>query len=270
MPRIELRAATLHVHDEGAGEVLLMLHGFPLDHTMWRHQIAKFRNQFRVIAPDLRGFGASTIESISAKTGIEMVDYAEDVRQVLDQMEISRPVILAGFSMGGYVALQFLAQYADRVRAVVMVDTRAVGDTPATQVSRFNMAENVEGWGAGHVAGLMLPKLVSPKTAESHPEVVAEVEAMISRTSPVAIAAAQRGMAHRPDMTPLLGRLQMPTLCLVGSADEITPPEAMQDMADAMPNASVTVIEGAGHMSPMENPTQFNKALGQFLDGLTQ
>src|SRR5690606_4734874 len=114
----------------------------------------------------------------------------------------------------GYVALQFLSQRADRVRALVLYDTKATADPPAIQESRYNMAENVEGWGAGHVAQLMLPKLVAPSTFEERPEVVAEIEAIIGRTNPVAIAAAQRGMAHRPDSTPLLTRLGIPTLCL--------------------------------------------------------
>jgi pimeloyl-ACP methyl ester carboxylesterase len=146
-----------------------------------------------------------------------------------------------------------------------MVDTRAVADTPAMQESRFNMAENVEGWGSGHVAELMLPKLVGRSTIENHPEVVVEIESIISRTNPVAIAAAQRGMAHRPDTTPVLARIEIPTLCLVGAEDVITPPEAVQTMANAMPNASLTVIEAAGHMCPMENPSAFNEALGEFL-----
>lgn len=266
MPQIEVRAATLHVHQEGEGEVLLLLHGFPLDHTMWRRQIAEFRGQFRVVSPDLRGFGASTIESIAAKTGVEMADYAHDIVEMLDQLEITEPVNLVGFSMGGYVALQFLLEHSNRVRTLTLVDTRAVADTPPMQEARFSMAENVEGWGAGHVAQLMLPRLVGGSTIENHPEVAVEIESIIGRTNPVAIAAAQRGMAHRTDMSPLLARLEIPTLCLVGEEDAITPPEAMQSMANAMPNATLMVIKGAGHMSPMENPADFNRSLGEFLE----
>lgn len=247
---------------------MLLLHGFPLDHTMWRQQFAAFRDRFHIVAPDLRGFGSSTIDAISAKTGIEMVDYADDVRQVLDRLEIRRPIILVGFSMGGYVALQFMAKYAQQVRALIMVDSRANADKPAMQEARFNMAENVEGWGAGHVAELILPKLVARSTIEKHPEVVVEIESIISRTNPIAIAAAQRGMAHRPDMSPMLSRLETPTLCLVGSEDVITPPEEMQGMANAMPNASTSVIRDAGHMSPMENPDEFNMAMEGFLERL--
>ena len=154
MSQIDLRSATLHVHEEGEGEVLLLLHGFPLDHTMWRRQIAEFRGQMRVVSPDLRGFGTSTIEAISAKTGIEMADYATDVGQLLDQLEITRPVVRVGFSIGGYVALQFVAKHPDRVRALVMADTRALSYTPAMQEARFNMAGKVEGWGFVHSTNL--------------------------------------------------------------------------------------------------------------------
>lgn len=266
MPQFELHTTSLHVLDEGTGPVVLLLHGFPLDHTMWRRQIGALREAgYRVVAPDLRGFGSSTIEAICAKTGVDMADYASDLRQALDHMGIDQPLVMAGFSMGGYVAYQFLAQWPERVRALVLCDTRAEADAPAMQESRYTMAENVEGWGARHVAELMLPKLVASITVEEHPEVVAEVEAIISRTNPVAIAAAQRGMAHRPDSTSLLPRLAMPTLCLVGESDAITTPDSVHQMAAAMPNASVTVIERAGHTSPTENPEAVNKALLEFL-----
>jgi 3-oxoadipate enol-lactonase len=269
MPQIELHATTLHVLDEGAGPVVLLLHGFPLDHRMWRHQVTALKQGgYRVVAPDLRGFGTSTIEAICAKTGVEMASYADDVRQMLDQMRIVEPVVLAGFSMGGYVALQFVSQWVDRVRALILCDTKATADAPAIQESRYNMAENVEGWGAGHVAQLMLPKLISSSTPEEHPEVVAELEAIIGRTNPVAIAAAQRGMAHRADSSPLLSRLEIPTLCLVGADDTITPPQVVHDMAGALPNASVVTIEHAGHVSPMENPERVNQAILAFLESL--
>lgn len=265
MPDVQLHSVAIHVHDEGTGPVVVLLHGFPLDHTMWRQQISALSASYRVIAPDLRGFGSSTIEPIAAKTGISMDQYAEDVGQVLDQLGVAEPVVLVGFSMGGYVAFRLLATQGERIRALVLCDTRAVADTPQGREGRYNMAENVEGWGSGHVASLMLPKLVASSTQENHPEVVAEVEAIIGRTNPVAIAAAQRGMAHREDSTPLVGKIAIPTLCLVGADDAITSPDDMHSLAEAIPDGEFVEVPDAGHLSPMENPQVINDVLMRFL-----
>lgn len=257
--------AQLHAIDQGSGPVVLLVHGFPMDHTMWRLQVESLAESFRVIAPDLRGFGQSPIESIAAKTGVAMADYADDLARLLDKLGVEEPVTLVGFSMGGYIGWQFYRRHRQRLRALVQCDTKAAADTPQAQETRFKMAEHVEGWGAAHVASLMVPKLLAAATLQGNSKLVEEVNGMISRTDPVAIAAAQRGMAHRHDSTPLLETLDLPVLYIVGQEDQISTPAEMQSMADATPHSRLTQVPHAGHLSPLENPTAVTTAIQEFL-----
>ena len=191
-----------------------------------------------------------------------MEQYADDLAELLDALGINEPIVLVGFSMGGYIAWQFVRKYADRLRALVQCDTRAVADTDEARAGRIKMAENVAEWGSGRVAEMMGPKLFSPAARSKRSrELMAEVRRVVESTSPAAIAAAQRGMAARPDMTGLLPQIRVPTLVIVGDADAISPPAEMQSIAAAIPNAEFVVIPDAGHMTTMENPAAVNDAL---------
>jgi 3-oxoadipate enol-lactonase len=258
----------LHAIDQGNGETLVLLHGFPLDHTMWRFQTEALSQRYRVIVPDLRGFGHTHIEPIAAKTGVPLVDYADDVAAMLDEKKIAGPVTFVGFSMGGYILWKLYQRHRNRVRAMVMCDTRAAADTPQAQETRFKMAENVEGWGSAQVAHLMTGKLFGPATLAGSSKLVEEIVSVIGRTDPVAIAAAQRGMAHRGDSTSLLPNIDVPVLYVVGVDDVMSTPGEMKLMAEATPGSKFVEIPDAGHMSPMENPAAVNRAIDEFVEGL--
>jgi pimeloyl-ACP methyl ester carboxylesterase len=265
MPRIALSTAELSYVDRGAGVPVLLVHGFPLDHTMWSAQIDALAGQCRVIAPDLRGFGESSLRFGKPDLAISMEEYADDLNELLDELEIREPVVLAGFSMGGYIAWQFLRKFAGRVRALIQCDTKAAADTDETRAGRIKMAENVAEWGSGRVAEMMGPKLFAPSTFETKPHLVAAVRHVVETTKPAAIAAAQRGMAERPDMTSFLPKISVPTLVLCGAQDAISPPAEMKSIAAAIPNATYVEIVGAGHMTTMEGPEAVNAALKDFL-----
>ena len=244
---------------------MLLVHGFPLDHSMWNAQIEALAPHARVIAPDLRGFGESPLGEIDVERGLSMEQYADDLAELLDALTIVEPVTLVGFSMGGYVAWQFLQKYRARVRALVQCDTRAGVDTEEARAGRLKMAENVAEWGSGRVAEMMLPKLLAPQTIEKSPEVVRAVREVIERMPPAGIAAAQRGMAVRKDVTGMLPQIDVPTLVLVGEHDAISPPREMELIAKAIPKSEFVVIPGAGHMTTIENPQAVNDALVRFI-----
>jgi pimeloyl-ACP methyl ester carboxylesterase len=250
--------------DRGAGMPVVLVHGFPLDHSMWNAQIDALSQRARVIAPDLRGFGQSPLGVADPDRGISMEQYADDIAALLDAIKITEPVVLIGLSMGGYVGWQFARKYPRRLRALAQLDTRAVADTEEARALRIKMADNVAEWGSGRVAEMMGPKLLAPKWFESRPDIVAAVRAMVERTPPAAIAAAQRGMASRPDMTSFLPQIKLPTLILVGDADVISPPKEMQAIAAAIPGAEFVVVPGSGHMTTMEQPETVNSALNNF------
>jgi pimeloyl-ACP methyl ester carboxylesterase len=265
MNRAAISTIELAYIDRGTGPPVLLVHGFPLDHTMWSAQIDAIAARSRVIAPDLRGFGQSTLGSADPRAGVSMEQYADDLAELLDILEITEPIVLAGFSMGGYIAWQFVRKYAARLRGLIQCDTRAVADTEEARAGRLKMADHVAEWGSARVAEMMGPKLLAPRTFEQQPAVVAAVRQVVERTSPAAIAAAQRGMAARPDMTGLLPAIKVPTLIVVGAEDAISPPAEMKSISAAIPNAQFVEIPDAGHMTTMENASAVNTAMTQFL-----
>jgi len=268
MQRVRIPAGELAHLDRGAGAPVLLIHGFPLDHTMWDAQIDALANTARVIAPDLRGFGESPRGDVDSNQGISMEQFADDLVALLDAIGITEPIVLVGMSMGGYIAWQFIGRYPERVRALVQLDTRAIADDEETRAGRLKMAHNVAEWGSGRVAEMMGPRLFSPRAFETKPGLVAAVRRVVEATSPATIAAAQRGMASRPDVTGMLSSISVRTLVIVGDQDVISPPAEMEAIAQAIPNSEFVVIPNSGHMTTMEQPEIVNEALREFITSL--
>ncbi len=251
--------------DEGPGPVVVLLHGFPLSRAMWDEQLAGIGSIYRVIAPDLRGFGESPVPE-----GVYTMDaMADDVVELLETLEIMGPVVIGGLSMGGYIALSLAVRYPTRVRGLILMDTRAGADTPEAAEGREATARAV--LAADSTAALsatMLPRLFSKMSLEQRPERVEPMKAVIERTAPIGVAGALRGMAIRPDRRGDLAKIAVPTLVIVGADDTITPPAEAQAMAEAIPNARLEVIPDAAHMAPYENHAAANAAILQFLQSL--
>ena len=252
----------LYFEERGSGPPLLLVHGFPLDHHMWAGQLAGLDDAFRVIAPDLRGFGRS---SLGSEERIPMEQFADDLAELLDALGIDEPITFAGLSMGGYVGWQFWRRHPERLHRLVMCDTRAVPDAPEMRQNRLETAARVLREGAGVVADTMLGKLFATATRDGQPELLQATHAVMSGTSPRAIAAALRGMADRADATPWLGQIQVPTLLVCGHEDEISRVDEMRGIAQAMPRAELVVVAEAGHMAPLEQPAAVNTAIRRFL-----
>ena len=251
----------LHVVEYGRGMPIVLVHGFPLDHSMWNAQIAALGQQSRAIAPDLRGFGASEVTPGT----VTMEQMADDVAALLDALDVQEPVVLVGLSMGGYVAFQFRRRHAQRLRALVLCDTRAVADTPEAVAGRLKMVEQVLSVGTQPVAEAMLPKLFGPQTLANDQETVEAARSTILATSAEGVAAALRGMAARPDVTADLPQIAVPTLVIVGQDDAISTVDEMRGIAKAVSEAEFVVIPRSGHMTPLESPLAFNEAIEQFL-----
>lgn len=257
MKKVHVGREWFTTRDEGQGPVLLLVHGFPLNHSMWNRQIEWFSKSLRVVAPDLRGFGASP-EAGETST---MEQFAQDLVGLLEALKIEGPIVYCGLSMGGYIGWRFARDYPDRVRALIQCDTRALADSPDAAAGRRKLADQTLSQGPGPIADAMLPKLA----AGEHAAVMAELRRMIMATSSKGIAAALRGMASRPDMTDFLPKITAPTLTLVGERDVISTPAETRGIAAAIPGAKYVEIPGAGHMTPMENPTAFNREVEIFL-----
>jgi len=246
--------------DSGSGRPVVLIHGYPFNRSLWNEQIAALSNNYRVIAPDLRGFGESDASDGSAT----MNRMAQDVALLLDHLGIARATI-AGLSMGGYVALAFYKQFASRVRALILADTRSQADTEEAKQNRAQQADKALSEGMAGIADAMLPKLLTPETVSKRPEIVKRVRDMMLKTKPEGAAAALRGMAERDDLTPLLPKISIPTLILVGAEDAITPVADSEKMNQAIAGSRLVVLENAGHVSNLERTDQFNEALLNFL-----
>lgn len=267
MPRINIGEVELNVADVGEGPAIVFVHGFPLDHSMWQAQIDEFSSSHRVITPDLRGFGQSGI----ATGTVTMQQFADDVAALLDVMHVDQPVTFCGLSMGGYIGWQFFKRHRSKLARLIQCDTRAIADTPEGRKQRLKAADTTLEKGAGSLVETMLARLFAEELlfsehAQNHqPDIVRATREVMLTTNPQSIAAAQRGMAERPDVTEMLGQIDVPTLILCGEHDAISPAEEMRGISAAIPGAQYVEIAGAGHMSPLEKPAEVNSAIQQFL-----
>src|SRR5581483_5750208 len=212
MSLIQAGSVRLEPIERGRGPLLVLVHGYPLDHSMWQGQIEGLSSTCRVIAPDLRGFGASDVTPGTAT----MQQMADDVAALLDSLKINEPIFFCGLSMGGYVAWQFALHHRKRLAKLILCDTRAAADSAEAAAGRLKTAEKVLAEGAGVAAEALLPKLFAPATYQEQPQIVEATRQVILKTKPEGIAAALRGMAERPDVTPHLGEIDVPTLLICG------------------------------------------------------
>lgn len=244
--------------ETGQGPPVVLLHAFPLNRRMWEPQRGELSGRYRIVTPDFRGHGESALPDEDST----MERLAEDVRGLLDELGLER-VVLGGLSMGGYVAFAFLRKHAARLAGLILADTRAAADSEEGRQGRYENAGLAEKEGSAALADRLLPKLLAP-ASQGGPVARAARELMLS-TPPAGMARALRGMAVRPDSTALLGRIQVPTLVVVGEQDPLSPPAEAEAMAQSIPNAKLVRIPNAGHLSNLEQPTAFTNALEEFL-----
>ncbi len=250
--------------DAGTGLPVVLLHGFPLDRTMWKPQLEELQDQCRVITPDFRGFGGTS----AALANLSVDRFADDIAQLLDALKITRPVVVGGLSMGGYVALAFARRHPHRLCGLILADTRAEADTPEARESRDKMIAFAKTHSAAEVVNQMLPRLLGSETQTHHPEIGAAVRAIAARQSNPGIVAALHVLRDRPDATGGLSAIRVPTLVVVGAEDVLTPPALSEALVAAIRGSRYAKIAAAGHMSNFEQPEMFNAVVGSFLSSL--
>jgi pimeloyl-ACP methyl ester carboxylesterase len=250
--------------EAGRGKPLILLHGFPLSKAMWRPQLEPLSAHARVFAVDLPGFGGS--RGFEGAPSVEAM--ADRVAEFLDALQIREPVVVGGLSMGGYVTLAFARQHAKRLCGLILADTKADPDDEAGKAGRDKMIALANESGARAVIDQMMPKFVGADTMAKRPSVVDEIRSIAVYQSVVAISDALRALRDRPDSTPGLASISVPTLVLVGEQDALTPPAKSEDLRRGIPGAEMIVIPGAGHGSNLEQPEAFNAAVSKFIQGL--
>jgi 3-oxoadipate enol-lactonase len=239
---------------------ILFLHAFPLNAEMWHAQADLIPPGWRMIAPDYRGFGQS--RPLAAAT--TMNDLAGDVVDLLDHLEIHETVV-AGCSLGGYVAFELLASAPSYAKGLVLIDTRAGADTDEGKAARRKMLQKLDADGAAAIADEMTPKLLGATTQRDRPGLVSHVHEMIAGTEEAGIKMAITAMMNRKDMTASLGAIKVPTLIIAGAEDTLIPPSAGEQMHSAIKGSELEIIPGAGHLPSLEQPAAFDAVLQRFL-----
>jgi YbgC/YbaW family acyl-CoA thioester hydrolase len=258
--RLTVNGVNLAVEVRGEGPPVLFVHGYPFDRTIWRDQIEGLPG-YRRIAPDLRGMG----ESDAPDLGYGMSIYADDLAALLDALGAD-DVVLCGLSMGGYIIFEFLRRWRHRVRGLILIDTRAEADGAEARRARDAAAATAREGGAGAIADQMLPKVLAEGTRLHAPDVAERLRRIMAATPVAGIVGALAAMRDRPDSLGLLSTLAgLPTLVMVGEEDALTPPEAARRMAAAIPGARLVVVPGAGHVTPLERPSETTAAILEFL-----
>lgn len=238
---------------------LVLLHAFPLDSEMWDAAGGILATERTVLAPDFPGFGRAP-ETVT----FSMDECADAVVEMLDHQAIDRAII-CGVSMGGYVALSLWARHPERVAALILADTRAEADSPEARAKRASQAEAIAAHGAEEFLNGLVRALIGPATVARDPAIINLTLDMARRASPDALVAALDGLAQRNDATEFLRTITVPTLVLVGADDSITPPALSQRMHSAIPGSDIAVLEGVGHLTPLEDPVAFTESVTSFL-----
>ncbi len=262
--RIELQDTNLFVEQVGDGQPLLLIHGFPLNHEMWRPQIDTLSAKAKVIAPDLRGHG----QSPPTDGPYSMDLLADDCAGILEALEIDQPVVVCGLSMGGYISFAFYRRHPELVAGLILAATRAGADSVEAKTKRDDAAQQTEKHGPQSVIDSMLPILLAPQTYQDKPDLVSRVAGIMAQTSSSGMVSALMGMKSRPDSTTTLRQIKSPTLIIHGEGDQIIPANEASAMHAGIAGSKLKIIPDAGHLPNLEQTQLFNQALESFLSEL--
>ncbi|MDR0327839.1 MAG: alpha/beta hydrolase [Planctomycetaceae bacterium] len=252
----------MEYQDQGSGVPVLLIHGYPFNSRIWDRAGTLLTSRgWRVIAPDLCGFRKSPLPDGEKITTMEC--FADDLHCLLHKIGITEKVIIAGLSMGGYVAMQFARKYAEQLSRIVLCGTKTAADPPQVAENRRKQATALlEGaLSLADIAETMIPKLFSASTQQRKPELLSELRNIIIESQQIkGVAAATLGMAERPDTTEVLRQLNVPVLVICGAEDQFSPPLEMRRLAETTRQGTYIEISEAGHLVPMEQPELFAEA----------
>jgi pimeloyl-ACP methyl ester carboxylesterase len=248
--------------DEGKKDapVVIFVHGFPFNKWMWENQIEAFKKDYRVIAYDIRGFGNSEMGKVHFSVQL----FAFDLIGLMDALHIEKAV-LCGLSMGGYIALSAMENFQHRFSKLVLCDTKCAGDDDAAKEKRMKTIDSIKQNGKAEYAEESLWKLFSQSSFVSNPAAIDKIREMIMSTPDEVLFQTLLALAERHDNCSLLSTTNLPVLIVVGADDKLTPPDTAREMDKKIPDSDLFIIENAGHLSPLEQPDEFNRLLKPFL-----
>ncbi|MFN8412504.1 MAG: alpha/beta hydrolase [Anaerolineales bacterium] len=250
MKKVSVNGLSIAYERSGKGVPLVLIHGYPLDHSIWRETSQLLENDFDVILPDMRGFG----ESSSLNQAYSVSDMADDLAGLLDAIHVEK-IALAGHSMGGYVALTFAKKYPERVSGLALVSSQAAADSEERKQGRYKTAEDVALNGVLPVADAMAGKLSSDKQIQDYSH------ELIKKQSKEGVIGALKAMAEREDMLAFLVASQLNLVLVHGDADALIPLDRAKEIKQARSSSTLIELPGLGHMPMMEAPEKVAQAL---------
>ena len=247
-------------NDSGDSEIpILFIHGFPFNKDSWQPQVDFLRERHRVITYDIRGFGKS---ELGDETSI--IQCADDLIGLMDALEIPKAIV-CGLSMGGYILMNAVHRYPDRFEGLILADTQCNADTPEGKEKRYQSIEKINADGTQEYADASLKNLFCKNTFENNSELVSSIRNVITSTPSKSITSTLEALADRPKACPFLSEISCFTLIICGKEDSITPVAKAEFLNSTIKNSSLVIIENAGHLSNLENPDDFNHAIGKFI-----
>lgn len=261
---LDINGFKMASESQGQGPPLLFIHGFPLNRRMWEPQMGPFSVKSQVLAPDLRGHGNS--EPIEGPYSIDML--VDDCVALLDALDIEQPAVVCGLSMGGYITLAMYRRYPERICGLILAATRAGAEPLEGKANRDKAIAQVEKDGTAPITDSMLPKLMSPRTYETNPDLVRQVKSIMTSTSVPGMIGALESMKTRPDSTPLLSEITVPTLIIHGVDDQLIPLQEAHSIHTAIADLTICLMSSAGHLPNVEQPERFNQVVKEFLEKL--
>ncbi|AXP82885.1 3-oxoadipate enol-lactonase 2 [Mariniflexile rhizosphaerae] len=254
----------LSYDDVGEGTIpIIFLHGFPFDKTMWQLQLRFFKDSYRLIACDIRGFGKSTDE----KTSLSIDLFADDLIQFMDKLSIDKAII-CGLSMGGFIALNAIKRFPQRFEALILCDTQCIADTAETKEKRYKTIDEIEAEGTANFNDGFIKSVFHKYSITNKKELVEQVRNVVFANSEHIIKKGLVALAERSETCSFLDKITVPTLILCGREDEVTPLAQSELMKAAIEESVLCVIDNAGHLSNLEQPEEFNIHLHDFLTTL--
>lgn len=256
---------TISYTDEGPDHtpVIIFIHGFPFNKSMWNKQVEILIENYRIIAYDVRGHGSSSIGT--DKFSIEI--FVDDLLGLMDALKIEKAMI-CGLSMGGYIALNAVENFPKRFGALILCDTNCMADTPEAKVKRMISIENIENFGVEYFATESIKNLFAPESFVTNKEKIAAIKEMIIGTSVESLSSTLTALSTRKDTCTGLANIRIPVLIVVGKEDKITPPDASRMMQRNIRGSILSIIEHAGHLSNIENSYEFNSHLKKFISSV--
>lgn len=258
--RTQLIDFSMAYEDNGSGTPLILVHGYPLNRTLWSAQVERLSGIARVIAPDLRGHG----ESENPPGNFSMQLLAKDIWELIQNLDIKEPVVLCGLSMGGYICFEFYRNHPEMVKGMILTATRATADSAEAKAKRDEAAELAQDQGSMGIAATMLPKMMAPATYQARPNLVEKVRKMMENISTQTIVGDLLAMKNREDSSSLLDKIDLPVLILHGMDDQIIPMSEVNTMKNRIKTSTLVLIPEAGHLLNLEQPDLFNQAVMDF------